>query len=693
MWHLCARWSFAVIFTNLFRFAGLPNFASQPSSPGVMSPHSPFIEEGYSRSSADGFVVPRLRTLEAQAQVQSHEIALLRQLGDDLGSWRYRVDSASNQTAHVLHHLNKDVDTLKSQIAELSTEDNAAHKEAMDNLVSQMRICYRDLQETLNEINASSPNAGALSPSQGSEDGIAARLQDVELQLATTQALLKTREDSDTCMKANISDVRAALAETGAIARAAAADASMAGAEAVAAADAAAASAHEISALSVQVQTIRLGLEVVEQSLEDLDVTETLGALRSRVDDLDAGIEHAGDEALAQVAELAANVEYLRREISHADEVAANAAERACRAEAAVAIIGDDVAALRRDVRQRDLMDAVSLPSVAATPLNTAPPSPANSIPPPSSDPRLKAAVHTLSDGYRSLHRAMSLMYEEQNEVASKVATVGIAAQASQITYTKAPRKSPPNASRVRTLNLTALNSLSSHPVALTARTFLDIPEPKVSRSATSHQVVELKVLVAAQAAEASRQQRRADALESELGEIKRMLASLAPTPVDYFQKEATSPPASSEEEEFYQAVSVQEEVVHHTAAAIVDNTLMPNMESSIATTSTSVTDSSPPESLLGSIDDLALDDQELRNRDGDSMIQSDISTWVTSANSGISKVPKPSPARCNITRASAAAAKHTQQQQQNGTAKPALSTSTVESHIGANWPQSGLQK
>jgi len=45
--------------------------------------------------------------------VQATELALLRQLGDDLGSWRYRVDSASAQTAHVLQALNDDLANLK----------------------------------------------------------------------------------------------------------------------------------------------------------------------------------------------------------------------------------------------------------------------------------------------------------------------------------------------------------------------------------------------------------------------------------------------------------------------------------------------------------------------------------------------------------------------------------------------------
>lgn len=65
------------------------------------------------RGTSEVSLTPRVRTLEAQAQVAATEVALLRQLGDDLGAWRYRVDASATQTAHVLEAINTDVEDLK----------------------------------------------------------------------------------------------------------------------------------------------------------------------------------------------------------------------------------------------------------------------------------------------------------------------------------------------------------------------------------------------------------------------------------------------------------------------------------------------------------------------------------------------------------------------------------------------------
>ena len=494
-----------------------------------MSPHSPSINgDEYARTlSAD----PRLRTLEAQAESQACEIALLRQLGEDLGSWRYRVDSASTQTAHVLQHLNKEIDELKSKIITLTAEDATANRGAVDDLVVQMKGCYTDLQDALGRLHDGNPTLAAKSQTTATtttttsveEVGILARLQDVELKLTTAQALVSTQDSVNDAFQMDLEEIRASVAE------------------------ARGAAAADVAEVAGEVQALRLGLEVVEQSLEDMDVTDALATLRSRVEDLDAGIEHAADEALSEIAGVKSTVTELRSEVARVEETATVAALCADRAEAAAAVVSEDLAALRRDIRQKEArMMAMATP--LASPAVSAPTSPARSttsIGNIVSDHRLKTAVHTLSDGYRSLHRAMSLMYEEQSEVAGRVTAVGTAAAARAATMNRSQVK------KVQALNLSSVTekkrSVGSFPVLCTSRTLAAAEKDVAVDSGTTannnnkrknkksinvsavDQVAELKVLVAAQAVDAARQQRRADALEAELAAMKQLLCGLAP--------------------------------------------------------------------------------------------------------------------------------------------------------------------
>jgi hypothetical protein len=544
-----------------------------------MSPPSPLNGDSHARASADNTssVAPRLRTLEAQAQVQATEIALLRQLGDDLGSWRYRVDSASTQTAHVLQHLNKDLDELKTKLRELTAGDNAhLNRGAVDDLVSQMRDCYKDLQGALGRLHEGPSASVAVinAPEEGS-GGVAAQLKDIETQLASAHTLISSQDAVNTNVRVDLADIRASVAEVGAAADAAATDAAMAAVDATAATNLASAAITENSTLSGQIQALRLGLEVVEQTLEDLDVTDELASLRSRVEDLDSGIEHAGDHALAQISQVHATMEELRREVARADEAATAAAQRASLAEAATAVISEDVAALRRDV-QNQIMTPVALPGMSA------PPSPARSVSsvgtasaPAPSDARIKAAVRTLSDGYQSLHRAMSMMYDEQSEVAERVTAVGKAAVASSL----AVKKTSSVSSKIKTVNSISTGKFfRSHPVSLAS---LTVDEEKGSlrnnkkknkkhaavSAIVSEEVAELQILMAAQAADAARQQRRADAMEAELAEMKKLLCALAPAhvrnqlqPIVEVEKEVS--PRSVTEEEFFEPAEIEEAVI-----------------------------------------------------------------------------------------------------------------------------------
>lgn len=406
---------------------------------------------------------------------------------------------------------------FRDKVAQLSSDDQPPSRSVVDDLASQMRAAYQDLHASL----------GNLQTTQ-SDSTVHSRLDNVERQLTAAQALLEARDSAAASLSQTLgAELRAEVAETAALAEGAATDALMAGQEAAQAAQVAAGAAAEAASVSTLVQELRLGLEVVEQSLEDLDVTDTLTALRSRMDDLDAGIERSAEEALAKVSDLERTVHDMRRIAERADMSAADAEAKATAAAAAAVAATEDVADLRREVQAARAAGAPQAGgSLAGSAPSSVPTSPSQSA---ASDPRLKAAVHTLSDGYRSLHRAMSLMYEEQAEVAAKVSAVGAAAQQAQ-------QAQHIGASRVKTLNVRDARALVSFPLCLSPRS-LDGGSAKRGRNAGSTaqpsvdaELAEMKAMLAAQAAETAQQARRAEALEAEVAAMRQLLCGLAPS-------------------------------------------------------------------------------------------------------------------------------------------------------------------
>jgi hypothetical protein len=483
-----------------------------------MSPQSPENCETPARPSLgiESSLGPRLKSIEAQAQVQATEIALLRQLNDDLGS---RVDSASLQTARVLQALNRDLDTLKSKIIALQEGAlAAANRGAVDELVTQMKDCYRDLQGALGRLKEGEASdgtqavGGRSAPQSTTSDSVVQRLADVEQQLAMAHVLASEHTQELDLLRSN---------------------GIQASAEARAAMIDAAAACESADAATAQVHALRLGLEVVEQSMEHLDATHAVESLRSRMDDLDVGAEHTAK----QLADVASGLAELRAAVESASSAAAAADARArCASE--------DTAALRREMRV-----------ATAASMSSNPPSPSPmGTPVLGSDPRVKAAVHTLSDGYRSLHRAMVLMYEEQADVAGRVAAVGAAAMQAE-GQAKADGASHGRGALLKQYIRARLASgsdgrVKSHPVVVTPREELADKDQKqhlnrtdIDHAATAEQVVELRVLLAAQAADAARHARRADALEDEIRAVRAMLAKLATT-----QDSEQLDPASSDE-------------------------------------------------------------------------------------------------------------------------------------------------
>jgi len=460
--------------------------------------------------------------------VQATELALLRQLGDDLGSWRYRVDSASAQTAHVLQALNNDLDKLKLKVSQLGSVESPSPS-MVEDLASQMRSCYQDLHTSLNRLQNDKPAATAAL----TDASVQERLNDVERQLTAAQSLLTTQGNINSAFNVTAADLRASAAEAAALAEGAATDAMAAGQEASAAVRAAAAAAGEVAEISTQVNELRLGLEVVESALEDLDVTDELCALRSRMDDLDAGIERSAGEALGRFLEIQSALSVLRRVADSADHSASVADAKATKAAEVAEDAVRDIGLLRREVRdQAVIVNRVA--SMAAATASSASSSSKVTVP---SDPRFKAAVHTLSDGYRSLHRAMSLMYEEQAETAGRVAAVGVAAL--QLAKEKSPCSGTGTGSiaasfstRMKHLNSSSPATVASHPVPLS---FSSDSDDNVALKAQDREKVaalqleELRALVAAQAAESALQARKAAAMEEEIRHMRRMLCGLAP--------------------------------------------------------------------------------------------------------------------------------------------------------------------
>ena len=234
-----------------------------------------------------------------------------------------------------------------------------------------------------------------------------------------------------------------------------------------------------LAAVTEKVETIGLALEVVEQSLEYFEETdETLDSLRSRMDDFDVGMEKSEH----RVDELVRKMEDLQQGLKAAHDLAETASA---------------------DIN--DLKHGVSLMSSgASTPAGT-------TISERSSSARVKAAVHTLSDGYRSLHKAMNLMYDEQTDLATRVARVGAEVQ-------RMPAGGRSRWSKIRA-DMDAPR-VASFPLD----DFSDI-EDDVDGYEGSR--VDTGVLTQATAMDLSRNDRRVEALEAEVRYLRDVLSKL----------------------------------------------------------------------------------------------------------------------------------------------------------------------
>lgn len=440
--------------------------ATPPLSPGGMSPTSPPTSDTCTQidpSENSNLMPQRLCTLEDRCQVHAAEIALLRQQGDEVTAWRSRVDSASTQTARVLQALDEDLKGIKCLTV---------------------------------------ANGKVLSPPNASEDrDVCNRLLDIESQLCAARACI---DGMNSILNVEMGDLKSSVSEMSAVAQ----TAMEVGTEGK---QYALTALNQVEAINSEVQTLRLGLEVVEHSLEDVDgLTESMDALRSRMDDLDSEMilisKRANSSTLIQrleerVLEVHKRVEAMEIVASRADIKAATAEAIAQSASSVLISLQNDIAVLK---------EATTLSGASGLRMDTV------------LDTRLRAAVHTLSDGYKSLHRAMSLMYEEQSDVARKVATVGRAAVRAVEEGSFTERMKQLNAKSSRGSPKSAL-AVVSHPLRLLDNE--DKGEDNVEHQLTEQQqIAQLLALVGLQARDAVQNSKRIEVLEEELTALRQAL-------------------------------------------------------------------------------------------------------------------------------------------------------------------------
>jgi hypothetical protein len=253
---------------------------------------------------------------------------------------------------------------------------------------------------------------------------------------------------------------------------------------------------------------LKLALEVVEQSIEDFDESDIVESLRSRMDDLDAGIENNAELSMSKIREISGILETLKAKVEDTESTASMAISKADTAMAEASRVGLEVEEMRLEMRS----SALKFESFPTS--GTASPAAAVSR---SSDARVKAAIHTLSDGYRSLHKAMSLMYKEQDDVTKKISRVGIeAAKISSLDRNLHPMETK---YLLEQRNTGCQHLVSSHPIVLEES---DDDEDKCTHSTDAH-----RSLLLSQMMDVQRAERRADALEIEVRELRSLLTTL----------------------------------------------------------------------------------------------------------------------------------------------------------------------
>ena len=412
-------------------------------------------------------LIPRVCELEARASILDERVCNLGRDGDTMGEWKKRVDAASEQTARVLQTLDCELGELKVKIGGPECLERIHSGEKMETMWEQL-------------------------------DLVSQRLDKAEQELV----------DKDTFVTV-VGELKTEMAEVGLVADTALANVSQIEQGLGAATASVSALNHDVSGLSSQVEMLKLALEVVEQSIEDFDESDIVESLRSRMDDLDAGIENNAELAMSKIREISEILESLKAKVEDTESTASLAVSKADTAMAEASRVGHEVDEMRLEMRASTLKFE-SLPTSG-----TASPAVAMSR---SSDARVKAAIHTLSDGYRSLHKAMSLMYKEQDDVARKVSRVGIeAAKLSSLDRNLHPKETR---YLLEQRNTKSQHLVSSHPIVV-------LEESDDEHECTHSSMDAHHSLMLSQMMDVQRAERRADALEIEVRELRSLLTTL----------------------------------------------------------------------------------------------------------------------------------------------------------------------
>ena len=437
-------------------------------SPQINSPPSPMnYDERLGRdSSEDPNMLPRLSSLEAQAALTTTEISLLKDSTTGLVTWRHHMDTASKETAKVLQLLDDDIEELKVQLC-----PRGAHggKNVIEELSGQLKSCMSELEE----VKAKEDVRGQLGLFEDRLREVEEHLVDQETVESTVSLVQEVEVKADAALQSvqKIEDDMDRVVGT---------------VDAV---------QENVEDLSSKIELIHLALEVVEQSLEDFEESETVESLRLRMDDLDVGIERYTEDSRKKIEEISLRVEDLKESAKAASIAAEEKADDALKtAESA----REEVSELRKEMRLgTPYISGSSSPATVATR---------------SSDARVKAAVHTLSDGYRSLHKAMGLMYDEQSDMSDRIAKAAKRAQH------KPERMSIGDKIRRQ------MSCISSFPIDV------DETDESDAEKVTGDQG-NFVALITSYMQDAQRAEQRADALEEQVRELREIIGSLVPLP------------------------------------------------------------------------------------------------------------------------------------------------------------------
>lgn len=414
----------------------------------------------------------RFSSLEAQYGRHRSEIGMLRESVQGMSQWRASMDAASGQTSDLLKSLDEDIGALKEQIGHARWAEDKRNS---------------SLEEKVESYAAELSNLKALESLQGQLEAVDSRLAHAERILVDTTVF----ED----------EIKTKMSEIEVLSGSAAEDVGRMQTD-VQHIDDSVDSLHDrVDDVDCKIETIRLALEVVEQSLDDFNESEIVESLRSRMEDLDVGIEKVARDSDMRVRELSERVDALKFEIDTSTK-----ADEAFEIAQATSL---ELSDLKRELKhgQYGPASGTSTPSTVSVR---------------SSDARVKAAVHTLSDGYRSLHKAMGLMYEEHSQLSQRVSRAGLEAHESPREMTLLEKIRADDAQK----------KLQSFPIDIAD----EVPEEMMSYDD------DFRVLLAAQLKDSQRAEQRIESLENQVLQLKQIIRSLISSPPPSKTRSSLSP-------------------------------------------------------------------------------------------------------------------------------------------------------